>query len=72
MGITYINITELNKLLRSTIKTRVLANSSWVWLTDRRPFDILPYAVALTLIIEFIFIWRWNRVNRPIKTFVII
>lgn len=28
------------------------ANSSWVWLTDQRPYELLPAAAALTIIIE--------------------
>lgn len=30
----------------------VYANSSWVWLTDKKPWHLLPVAVVLTLLIE--------------------
>ena len=32
--------------------TAAYANSSWIWLTETNPFDVLPYAVILTLLIE--------------------
>ena len=28
------------------------ANSSWRWISETRPWDILPYVVAITLLIE--------------------
>lgn len=28
------------------------ANSSWVWISDTRPFDVLPYVVIGTLLVE--------------------
>ena len=33
------------------------ANSSWIWLTDNRPWDILPWVAAATIIIEAFAIW---------------
>ena len=33
------------------------ANSSWIWLTDNRPWDILPWVAAATIIIEALAIW---------------
>lgn len=34
----------------------VWANSSWVWLTDRQPYQLLPAAAALTVLIETVMI----------------
>ena len=34
----------------------VYANSSWVWLTEQRPYELLPVAAALTIIIEVVVI----------------
>lgn len=33
------------------------ANSSWIWLTDNRPWDILPWVAAATILIEALAIW---------------
>ena len=43
------------------------ANSSWHWLTENTPFDILPYVVILTLIIEFAAIKILNPVDNSAK-----
>ena len=34
-----------------------LANSSWRWLTKTRPWDILPFVVAVTLLLEILAVW---------------
>nr|WP_106789608.1 hypothetical protein [Massilistercora timonensis] len=43
----------------------VWANSSWVWLTDRQPYQLLPAAAALTILLSFclpyLFIWLEGR-----------
>jgi len=39
------------------------ANSSWHWLTKTNPFDVLPYAVILTLLIEYVTIKRANSIT---------
>lgn len=31
---------------------RVYANSSWVWISETRPFDVLPWVAAVTILIE--------------------
>ena len=34
-----------------------LANSSWRWLTTTRPWDLLPFVIAVTLLVEVLAIW---------------
>lgn len=34
------------------------ANSSWFWISETRPYDVLPYVVAGTLLMETLGIWR--------------
>jgi hypothetical protein len=46
------------------------ANSSWHWLTKTNPFDILPYAVILTLLIEYVAIQKANYLDSSIRLFV--
>jgi len=50
----------------------VYANSSWHWLTETTPFDILPYVVVLTLLIEYIAIKNLNSLKQPVKLAIII
>ena len=52
--------------------TIAYANSSWHWLTKTKPFDILPYVVVLTLLIESITIGKVNSIRRYIMLFLVI
>ena len=49
------------KLITNTVTTSMLififsltafANSSWVWISETRPYDVLPFVALATLIIE--------------------
>ena len=44
------------------------ADSSWVWLTDKRPFDILPVVAAATIVIEVLSIWLIPCTRKFVKT----
>lgn len=35
-----------------TLATTAYANSSWIWLTRGQPYELLPLAVLVTLVIE--------------------
>ena len=48
------------------------ADSSWIWVTDKRPFDILPAVAAATIIIEVLAIWLIPHTGRFIKTSVVV
>lgn len=65
------------KLITNTVTTSMLififsltafANSSWVWISETRPYDVLPFVALATLIIEtaalngFLKIGNWHRV----------
>lgn len=41
----------------------VYANSSWIWLTDTQPYELLPVAIILTLFIETILLTMVLKVN---------
>ena len=45
----------------------VWANSSWVWLTDRQPYQMLPAAAALTVLIETVMIRTCLGIQRTGK-----
>lgn len=36
------------------IPMNVQANSSWVWISERRPYDLLPMVIVVTLVIEIL------------------
>lgn len=55
-------------LLAAMLATPVFANSSWRWLSDTRPYDLLPIAVVMTLVIEILAINYIPRVNDLKKT----
>ena len=44
------------------------ANSSWYWFSETRPFDILPWVALVTIVVEWIMLWkipdikRWGKV----------
>lgn len=48
------------------------ANTSWVWLTDARPGDVLPFTAAATIAIEFCAAYFVGRTGRPWKTLIVV
>ena len=45
------------------------ADSSWVWITKTRPYDVLPFVVVGTLLIETLSIWLIPHTRRLSKVF---
>lgn len=45
----------------------VFANSSWVWISETRPYDLLPFVIAGTLIIEIAAIYFIPKTRKPLK-----
>ncbi len=52
--------------------TTVFANSSWHWVTDTAPIDLLPFVAIVTLIIETLAINFIPKVNKPVKVFAVV
>lgn len=50
------------------IPAAAYADSSWLWLTDYRPFDILPPVALATIVIEVLAIWLIPHTGKLIKT----
>ncbi len=46
------------------------ANSSWVWITESRPYDVLPFVVAFTLVAETFFIAHFGEIESKSRVFV--
>lgn len=65
--------TKKNGILLTSIVAGLLlsntayANSSWHWISQRTPFDILPYVVILTLLVECIAIRSVNNLQHRIR-----
>ena len=43
------------------------ADSSWVWISEKRPFDILPWVALGTILIEWLSIWLIPRTGHAFK-----
>ena len=50
------------------IPQAVFADSSWCWLTNTRPFDILPPVALATIVIEVLAIWLIPNTGKLMKT----
>lgn len=46
------------------------ANSSWVWISESRPYDVLPFVIAFTLVAETFAIARFGKIEDKAKVFV--
>lgn len=47
--------------------TNTFADSSWVWISEKRPFDILPWVASGTIIIEWLAIWLIPKTGHVLK-----
>ena len=43
--------------LAAVIPLEAYADSSWIWISEKRPFDILPWVAVGTILIEWLSIW---------------
>lgn len=59
-------------LLGLALPMVALANSSWVWLTKTRPYDILPFAAMLTIAAEAIAVNRIPRILKPARVLCVV
>ena len=50
----------------------VYANSSWVWLTDRRPYQLLPAVAVFTVLFETCFIKAFLKIRNILKLFAVV
>ncbi|MCI6737322.1 MAG: hypothetical protein MR593_04285 [Intestinibacter sp.] len=48
------------------------ANSSWHWVSDRRPYDVLPFVIIITLLIETFFVVHFAKVKNLLKAFLVV
>lgn len=45
------------------------ANSSWVWITESRPYDVLPFVIAFTLVAETYVIAYFSKIESKSRVF---
>lgn len=63
-----ISSTAITTMLIFAFSLTAFANSSWVWISETRPYDVLPFVAAATLLIEtaalnlFLEIGNWHKV----------
>lgn len=50
----------------------VFADSSWIWISETRPYDLFPIVIILTLIVEIIAINYWAEVHMLLKTCIVV
>ena len=48
------------------------ANSSWHWVSDKRPYDVLPFVIIITLLIETFAVTHFAKVKNLFKAFFVI
>jgi len=54
------------------IPTAAFANSSWRWLSETRPYDVLPVVALLTIAIETIAVWLVMQKQHIVRTAVVV
>ncbi len=63
-----ISVSAFSVLLISSFSFFAFANSSWVWISETRPYDLLPFVAAATLAVEtaayniFLKVGNWHKV----------
>ncbi len=46
------------------------ANSSWAWITESRPYDVLPFVIVFTLVTETCIIAYFSKIESKSRVFV--
>ena len=49
------------------LPANAFADSSWVWISEIRPFDILPWVALGTILIEWLSIWLIPKTGHALK-----
>lgn len=60
-------------MLFCLMPTIAYANSSWHWISEKRPYDVLPFVIVLTLIIETLsIIFAAGVKQNKLKAFIVV
>ena len=63
----YSKLTLIVSCLMALFPVNVFADSSWVWISEKRPFDILPWVALGTILIEWLSIWLKPKTGNAFK-----
>ena len=63
------SIFVISSLFALSFSMLVSANSSWVWISETRPYDILPFVVVGTLLIETVAVNLVGKIDNWYKSF---
>ena len=63
----YSKLTLIVSCLMALFPVNVFADSSWVWISEKRPFDILPWVALGTILIEWLSIWLIPKTGNAFK-----
>ena len=64
---TSLRISIMIMALMALFSLNAFADSSWVWISEKRPFDILPWVALGTILIEWLSIWLIPKTGHSLK-----
>lgn len=64
-----ISLSAVTTIMMMAFSVTVSANSSWVWISETRPYDILPFVIVGTLLIETLAVNILSKIDNWYKTF---
>lgn len=59
-------------LLLCLLPLTASANSSWRWISDTRPYDVLPFVALITIAIETVALWLMLNKQRLVKIAIVV
>lgn len=63
-----LTVAILSLMFAFSCSVTVFANSSWRWISETRPYDLLPIVIIMTLVVEVISIHFISRLKNIAKT----
>ncbi len=57
-------------IMSLSFSVTAFANSSWRWITESRPYDVLPFVIVFTLFTETYFIKHFCNIERTDRVFI--
>ena len=65
-------MTALVVLMICMLPITASANSSWIWLSEARPYDVLPFVAVITIAIETAALWLGMGKKHLLKIAVVV
>ena len=63
----FLSLTLFTAVFSLAFSITASANSSWRWISESRPHDVLPFVILLTLVIEFLLIYFIAKAKNLLK-----